>query len=135
MTSRVQPGAFTSAHERTIVVSMTDLFQGVPEIGPQEATESMAAGAVMVDIREADEWEEVRIPDARFQPLSEINDWYENLPRDRTVILQCRSGNRSAMATAALIRQAGMNNVVNLAGGIIAWHQAGLPIDLDPLPH
>ncbi len=114
---------------------MTDLFGGVPETHPQEATDLMAGGALMVDIREADEWEEVRIPEAEFRPLSEINEWYEDLPRDRTVILQCRSGNRSAMATAALIRQAGMDNVVNLAGGIVAWHQAGLPIDLQPLPH
>ena len=114
---------------------MTDLFSGTPETDPTGAAELMAAGAMMVDIREADEWEEVRIPGAEFRPLSEINDWYEELPRDQTVILQCRSGNRSAMATAALIQQAGLKNVVNLTGGIIAWHQAGLPIDLDPLPH
>jgi len=114
---------------------MTDLFGGVPEIDPHEATALMAGGALMLDIREADEWEEVRIPGAEFRPLSEINDWYEDLPRGRTIILQCRSGNRSAMATASLIRDAGMDNVLNLAGGIIAWHQAGLPIDLQPLPH
>ena len=114
---------------------MTDLFSGVPETHPKEAADLMADGSLMIDIREADEWEEVRIPGAEFRPLSEINDWYEDLPRDRTVILQCRSGNRSAMATAALISQAGMGNVVNLAGGIIAWHQAGMPIDLMPLPH
>jgi rhodanese-related sulfurtransferase len=124
-----------STKHATIVPAMTDLFQGVPETHPREATDLIAAGALMVDIREADEWEEVRIPGAEFRPLSEINAWYEDLPRDRTVILQCRSGNRSAMATAALIRQAGMHNVVNLAGGIIAWHQSGLPIDLEPLPH
>ena len=114
---------------------MTDLFGEIPETHPKEATDLLATGALMVDIREADEWEEVRIPGAEFRPLSEINEWSENLPQDRTVILQCRSGNRSAMATAALIRQAGMDNVLNLAGGIIAWHQAGLPIDLRPLPH
>jgi len=114
---------------------MTDLFGGVPETTPQDATELIAAGALMVDIREAEEWEEVRIPGAEFRPLSEINEWFGDLPRDRTVILQCRSGNRSAMATAALMQQAGMDNVVNLAGGIIAWYQAGLPIDLEPLPH
>ena len=114
---------------------MTNLFSGVPETDPQGAVGLIAAGALMVDIREADEWEEVRIPGAEFKPLSEINDWFESLPRDRTVILQCRSGNRSAMAADALIRQAGMDNVLNLAGGIIAWHQAGLPIDLEPLPH
>ena len=117
-----------------MVPSMTDLFGGVPETDPSEATGLMAGGALMVDIREADEWEEVRIPGAEFKPLSEINDWFDSLPRDRTVILQCRSGNRSAMAVAALMR-VGMDNLLNLAGGIIAWHQAGLPIDLEPLPH
>jgi len=124
-----------SAALRLSCTDMTDLFEGVPETDPREATALMAAGALMVDIREADEWEEVRIPGAEFRPLSEINDWYEALPRDRTIILQCRSGNRSAMATASLMREAGMDNVLNLAGGIIAWHQAGLPIDLEPLPH
>ena len=114
---------------------MTDLFGDVPETDPGEATTLIAGGALMVDIREADEWEEVRIPGAVFKPLSEINDWFDSLPRDRTVILQCRSGNRSAMAVAALMREAGMDNLLNLAGGIIAWHQAGLPIDLEPLPH
>lgn len=117
-----------------MVPAMTDLFSGVPETDPLEATGLMAGGALMVDIREADEWEEVRIPGAEFKPLSEINDWFDSLPRDRTVILQCRSGNRSAMAVAALMR-VGMDNLLNLAGGIIAWHQAGLPIDLEPLPH
>ena len=114
---------------------MAGLFTGVPEVDARQATNLISGGALMIDIREADEWEEVRIPGAKFRPHSEINDWYEALPRDRTIILQCRSGNRSAMATSALIRQAGMDNVVNLAGGIIAWHQAGLPIDLEPLPH
>jgi hydroxyacylglutathione hydrolase len=114
---------------------MTDLFGDVPETDPSGATALMADGASMVDIREADEWEEVRIPGAVFKPLSEINEWFDSLPRDRTVILQCRSGNRSAMAVAALMREAGMDNLLNLAGGIIAWHQAGLPIDLEPLPH
>ncbi len=121
--------------DTAIVPVMTDLFTGVPETHPREATGLITAGALMLDIREADEWEEVRIPGAEFRPLSEINDWYESLPRDRKIILQCRSGNRSAMATAALIQQAGIDNVINLAGGIIAWHQAGLPIDLEPLPH
>lgn len=130
-----QEASHPEAEDPTIVPAMTDLFGGVPETHPTEATGLMAAGALMVDIREADEWEEVRIPGAEFMPLSEITDWFEDLPRDRTIILQCRSGNRSAMAVAALMRQAGMDNLLNLAGGIIAWHQAGLPIDLEPLPH
>ncbi len=114
---------------------MEPLITGIPEAGPHEAAQLLEEGGMMVDIREADEWEEVRIPGAVFKPMSEINDWYAALPRDRTVVLQCRSGNRSALAAAALIQQAGFDNVVNLTGGIIAWHHAGLPIDIDPLPH
>lgn len=132
----IHPASRSSSYPvSTIVPAMTELFSGIPETDAAGAADLMAAGALMVDIREADEWEEVRIPGAIFKPLSEINGWFEELPRDRTVILQCRSGNRSAMAAAALMREADMNNVVNLTGGIIAWHQAGLPIDLDPLPH
>lgn len=114
---------------------MNPLIRGIPEAGPREAARLIEDGAAMIDIREADEWEEVRIPGAEFKPMSSINDWYEGLPRDQTIILQCRSGNRSAIAVAALIQQAGFTNVMNLTGGIIAWHQAGLPIDLGPPPH
>lgn len=87
------------------------------------------AGALLIDIREWDEWEMIRIPGAEFKPLSAIQEWFEDLPRDRDIILQCRSGNRSAQATQALINQAGFDRVFNLTGGIIAWHSASLPVD------
>ena len=90
-------------------------------------------GALLIDIRELDEWEMLRIPGAEFKPLSDIQDWFEDLPRDRDIILQCRSGNRSAQATQALIGQAGFDRVFNLTGGIIAWHSADLPVDRSPL--
>ena len=90
-------------------------------------------GALLIDIRELKEWETIRIPGAEFKPLSDIQDWFEDLPRDRDIILQCRSGNRSAQATQALIGQAGFDRVFNLTGGIIAWHSADLPVDRSPL--
>ena len=90
-------------------------------------------GALLVDIRELREWETIRIPGAEFKPLSEMQEWYEDLPRDRDIILQCRSGNRSAQATQALIGQAGFDRVFNLTGGIIAWHSADLPVDRSQL--
>ena len=90
-------------------------------------------GALLVDIRELREWETIRIPGAEFKPLSEMQEWFEDLPRDRDIILQCRSGNRSAQATQALISQAGFDRVFNLSGGIIAWHSAELPVDRSQL--
>jgi rhodanese-related sulfurtransferase len=105
------------------------LIPDVPAVTVQEAVEMVEQGALLVDIRELDEWQMIRIPGADFKPLSRIQEWFEDLPRDRDIILQCRSGNRSAQATEALINQAGFDRVFNLTGGIIAWHSANLPID------
>ena len=67
-------------------------------------------------------------------PSPQIQDWFEALPRDVDIILQCRSGNRSAQATNALMTQAGFDRVFNLTGGLIAWHSANLPVDRGPAP-
>jgi rhodanese-related sulfurtransferase len=66
--------------------------------------------------------------------MSQIQDWFDDLPRDVDIILQCRSGNRSGKATDALINQAGFERVYNLTGGLIAWRSAGLPVDRGPAP-
>ena len=101
----------------------------VPAVTATEAASMVDDGALLIDIRELDEWQTIRIPGADFKPLSRIQEWFEDLPRDRDIILQCRSGNRSAQATNALIEQAGFERVFNLTGGLIAWHSADLPID------
>ena len=75
---------------------------------------------------------QARIPGASFKPMSTINSWYADLPQDTTVIVQCRTGNRSHQVVYALMSQAGMTNVANLQGGIVAWAQDELPIDTSP---
>jgi len=105
----------------------------VPAVTAAEAAEMVKNGARLIDIRELVEWEAMRIPGAEFKPLSKIQDWFEDLPRDADIILQCRSGSRSAQATDALIRQAGFERVFNLTGGLIAWHSAALPVDRSPV--
>jgi rhodanese-related sulfurtransferase len=86
-------------------------------------------GALLVDVREIDEHQQVRIPGSRFLPLSALSDTYSTLPDDRPVILYCRSGNRSAHAVGALTHQAGFDNVYNMEGGIVEWYEEGLPVD------
>ena len=105
------------------------LLPDVPAVTPEEATSMVEDGALLVDIREQNEWDEARIPGAVLKPMSIINDWWQDLPRDQAVILQCRTGSRSAQATHALVTQAGFDNVFNLTGGIIAWKQQGLAVD------
>ncbi len=104
---------------------------GIPSVPPTEAQRMVEAGALLVDVREVDEYAQVRIPGASLMPLSALADAYTKLPADREVVLYCRSGARSANAVAALTGQAGMTNVHNLEGGIVEWYEEGLPISTD----
>jgi rhodanese-related sulfurtransferase len=101
----------------------------VPSVDVSEVDALIAEGAALIDIREQNEWDEVRIAGASLKPMSQINDWWQDLPTDRKVILYCRSGQRSMQAVSALVGQAGLDNVYNMTGGIIAWAQAGLTVE------
>ncbi len=100
---------------------------GVPEVTPDEARRRAAEGAVIVDVREPDEWRAGHIPGARHIPLGRLAAAVQELDPDREVIVVCRSGSRSAVAARALLR-AGFPRVSNLAGGMIAWTGRGLPV-------
>jgi rhodanese-related sulfurtransferase len=101
----------------------------VPTVHVDEVDGLLARGALLIDVREPREWDQARIRDSELRPMSSINDWYADLPRDRTIIVSCRSGQRSARVVQALIDQAGFDDVHNLAGGIIAWAEAGLDVE------
>lgn len=101
----------------------------IPAVDPLEAERRVRNGAVLIDVREQIEWDQSRIPGADLKPMSQANSWYQDLPADGDVILYCRSGARSARLVHALMDQAGMTNVINLSGGIIAWAEKGLPVE------
>lgn len=101
----------------------------IPSVSVDEVGDLVENGALLIDIRERNEWDEARIGGAELKPMSEINGWYQDLPRDRQVVLYCRSGSRSAQAVHALSTQAGFDNVLNMTGGIIAWAGADLPVE------
>ena len=103
----------------------------VPTVDAEEAATRLDAGALLVDVREQAEWDQARIPGAVHRPLATIDDWYPDLPTDRDIVVQCHTGGRSAQVVKALTSQAGMDNVFNLAGGIVAWANAGQPVDYD----
>jgi rhodanese-related sulfurtransferase len=93
------------------------------------ARELVAQGALLLDVREGWEWAAGRAPGARHVPLDELATRVGELPGDRTVVVVCRSGNRSARATA-MLRGAGVD-AVNLEGGLRAWSAMGLPLVTD----
>lgn len=81
---------------------------------------------LVLDVRGPDEWDAGHIPGSRHVPGHELGDRLEELARDRPVVAVCRSGSRSATATAVL-RDAGFD-AQNLDGGLEAWHRVGLPL-------
>ena len=99
---------------------------GVDAVTVREAQRALEEGAVLVDVRETDEWIAGHVADAIHIPLDEVRDHLADLPADRMILVVCRSGRRSASA-ATLLKGRGLR-AVNMSGGMIAWEAYGLPI-------
>ena len=100
-------------------------------ISPARAAELIRDGAVLVDIREADEHARERIPGAQHHALSRIDHRTPVREGDDVLIFHCRSGARTKGNAARLVAAAPKCQVYILEGGIDAWKKAGLPGALD----
>lgn len=101
-------------------------------VSPERAAELIRAGAVLVDIREADEHARERIPGARHHALSRIDLENPARPGDDVLIFHCRSGARTKGNASKLVGAAPQTcETFILEGGIDAWKKAGLPVALD----
>jgi rhodanese-related sulfurtransferase len=101
-------------------------------VSPARAAELIRAGAVLVDIREADEHARERIPGARHHALSRIDADNPARPGDDVLIFHCRSGARTKGNAPKLAASAsGKCETYILEGGLEAWKKAGLPVALD----
>jgi len=101
----------------------------VKEIDSATLQSLMAAGedVHLVDIRTEGELAGGVIPNATHLPMHLIPMRLSELPEDKEVILYCRSGARSYHACSYLLQQ-GIDNVVNLRGGILSWARSGFEI-------
>lgn len=81
----------------------------------------------LIDVRQPDEYDAGRIAGARLIELRQLSFQAQTIDPERPVVFYCRSGSRSAMATQAFIR-AGFE-AHNMAGGLLEWQAAGLPIE------
>ncbi|WP_411721717.1 rhodanese-like domain-containing protein [Mycetocola sp.] len=86
-------------------------------------------GATVVDVREPDEFAQVRAAGAVSIPMSQIIDRINELPEDETIYLICAVGGRSGKVAEYL--ETRDFDVVNVDGGTSAWTDAGLPVDRD----
>jgi rhodanese-related sulfurtransferase len=96
------------------------------DIAVEDAARRLEQGALLLDVREVDEWEAGHAPEAQHLPLSTLAAAYESLPADREIVVVCKVGGRSAQAAAFLEIQG--YNTTNLDGGMLAWEAAGRPV-------
>jgi len=101
----------------------------MPEISPGDAKRLIDGGAQLVDVRAGDEFEAGRIPGSRHLPLAELQADGAGLEREKPLVIYCRGGERSGMAADAFAASGW--DAHSIAGGLVAWHEEGLPIEPD----
>ena len=99
---------------------------GVPAVDAATARQLVDDGAAMVDVRTTQEWNAGHAPFATHVQLTDLARRMNRIPRNRTVVVVCRSGNRSRRACKQLA--ASGYDVVNLRGGMSAWARIGQPV-------
>jgi rhodanese-related sulfurtransferase len=99
------------------------------EVCPTTTHRLLAAGALLVDVRERAEVARMAfdVPALVQMPLSEFEQRFDELPRDRPLVLACESGPRSLKATYFLMVQ-GFTDVANMDGGLAKWARKGFPV-------
>jgi rhodanese-related sulfurtransferase len=105
---------------------MTPQTPEVPHVDPTEGKQRVDAGAMLLDVRNADEWEAGHVEGATWIPMNQLVDRQGELPTDREIVVMCKVGGRSARVAEALVG-AGYD-AANVAGGAEAWQAAGFPI-------
>ena len=96
------------------------------KVSINDLSKALDKGAVVVDVREPDEYTEGHVPDVVHIPVGDLPDRVGELDPDQPVYVICASGNRSADMTDYLT-SAGFD-AASVAGGTTAWAEAGLPI-------
>jgi rhodanese-related sulfurtransferase len=85
-------------------------------------------GAFVLDVRTPEEWNEFHAPNSTLIPLDQLASRLSEVPRDRQIVVVCRSGNRSQQGRDLLLN-AGFEQVASMAGGLNEWRANGFPIE------
>lgn len=111
------------------LASTVALAASVQTIDVQQGKAMKEQGAVLLDVREPYEYDEAHVAGSVLIPLGQLQARLQEIRAmgSKPVAVICRSGRRSALALE-LLQQAGLKNVYNVQGGMIAWERAALPI-------
>ena len=128
--SQNQPAAAPAAAEQA---SAPAAAQAPLALGPDVDVKTVADvkdrdDVLVLDVREDWEYNEKHIPGVLWMPMNTVPNRLSEIPKDKEVIVTCRSGNRSGQVVDFL-REQGFTNVHNMTGGIVAWESAGLPVE------
>lgn len=110
--------------------SSTLAIELVQPLQAAEVLEDRASDVVLLDVRTAEEFNEVRVPGSLNVDYyaADFAAQLDQLPKDVPYVVYCRSGNRSSQ-TMDIMADLGFSEVFDVAGGIIAWNEAGLPLE------
>jgi rhodanese-related sulfurtransferase len=119
-------------HSNEFLQLVRGVMPHVREVSVAEAQERIRGGAVLIDVREDNEWEAAHAAGARHMGRGVIErDIVQAIPdKDAEMVLYCGGGYRSALV-AANLQKMGYRNVLSMAGGWSAWEEAGGPVEAD----
>jgi rhodanese-related sulfurtransferase len=98
------------------------------EISVTQSYEKFQQGAFFLDVRSQSEWDQMHIAKSTLIPLDQLSSRLGEVPRDQDVVVICRSGVRSKEGMT-ILRSAGYTRVVCMTGGLLAWRDAGYPLE------
>ena len=100
------------------------------EVNVDEAYQMYQSGVFVLDVRTQEEWDEYHAPNTTLIPLDQLQARLSEVPKDKEILVVCRSGNRSQQARDILL-SAGYN-ATSMAGGLKEWFAKGYPIEGAP---
>jgi rhodanese-related sulfurtransferase len=111
------------------LVLVAQQLQAADGVDVKQAQSMNMQGALLLDVREPEEYAEIHAPNAKLIPLGELNARLQEIAsyKDKPIVVMCRSGRRSAKAVA-LLHEAGFTQASNVKGGIVAWAGDGLDV-------
>src|SRR5213082_3012383 len=111
---------------------LREIKSRIDEVDPAQVREQSSNGAVVIDVRDPEEWAAGHIPGAKHVPKSYLESRTEGAAPDRAqhLILYCASGNRSAWATRTLVDDLGYEHVESMTGGFTLWKDRGYEVEV-----
>lgn len=102
----------------------------VQMVSPETVKAWMDAGdCLLIDVREAEEYAQARIPGAHLMALSSFDPAAVPANPPGKLVIHCRSGNRCGMASMRLLEAGYKGRIHRMEGGILNWHNKGLPVE------